>query len=232
MADAATKTNETQGNDEVAKALQAKMDRMEKVIALSPEHRTHFDTLKGEDADGWLAKSEVERDDTIRKAAEADQVVYKAADGTEYRKSDDQRLVDLAKARDEDAKVIAEMRKERAEADVAEIAKSLDSLPGDLDTRKHLVKAILGIDDKDAREKAMTALKAQNADLAKSMQELGVSGEPVEKADDPDAKITELAKKYAKDNEVSIEKARVEVLHTAEGSELLKASLEATHRRD
>ena len=221
MADAATKTEQ---NDEVAKALQVKLDRMEKVIALSPEHRAHFDTLKGEDADGWLAKSATERDDALREAAEANRIVYKALDGTEYRKQDDPRLVMLAKANDDQAKAIEQMRKDRAEAEITKLAEGLTAYPGDLETRREVVKSMMAIEDKDAREKALKGLQSHNDNLAKSMKELGVTGGPIEKdADDPQARLDELAKQYVKDNpDTSLLKAKVMVQRTPEGAELVR----------
>ena len=233
MADAATKTNETQGNDEVVKGLQAKIDRLEKVNALSPEHRAYFDKLEGDNAEKWLAKSATERDDALREAAEANRIVYKALDGTEYRKQDDPRLVMLAKANDDQAKAIEQMRKDRAEAEITKMAEEMTTYPADLETRREVIKSMMAIEDKDAREKALKGMRAHNDNLAVSMKKLGVSGGPVEKdADDPDSKIEDLAKKYAEENKVPIEKARVDVLHTGEGADLLKASLKATHRRD
>ena len=172
MADAAEV--KTEKNDEVAKALQAKLDRMEKVIALSPEHRAHFDTLKGEDADGWLEKTAADRTETLRKAAEANAVVFTARDGTEYRKSDDPRLVLMAKANDEQAAAIEKMAQDRKDAEIAKIAEELTAIPGDLDTRKDLVKTAMGIEDAEARTKALKALRSHNDNLAKSMTELGV----------------------------------------------------------
>ena len=222
MANAATKT---ENDNEVAKALQAKLDRMEKVIALSPEHRAHFDTLKGEDADGWLEKSASDRTEALRKAAEANAVVFTARDGTEYRKSDDPRLVLMAKANDEQAAAIEKMAQDRKDAEIAKIAEELTAIPGDLDTRKDLVKTAMGIEDAEARTKALKALRSHNDNLAKSMVELGVSGAPVEKdaAGDPQAELDELAKQYVKDNpDTSLLKAKVMVQRTPEGAELVR----------
>ena len=233
-----TKQDKPEASEELTK-LQAKYDRLEKINALSADHRAEFDKLKGDAADQWLEKSAGERDETIRKAAEQNAVVYTDGDGTEYRKSDDPRLVMLAKARDEDRKRIEKMEAERADAEVTKIAEELTAYPGDLDTRKAIVKSIHGIEDADEREKAMKALRAQNDNLAKSMKELGVTGAPVEKADgdaDPMARINELAEEYLKahaaEEGMNMLKARAAVYKTPEGRELMAADIANARKRE
>ena len=224
MADPVTKTEDKPEASEELMKLQAQVDRLTKINALSADHRAEFDKLEGDVADQWLAKTAGERDEAIRKAAEENAVVYTDADGTDYRKSDDPRLVMLAKARDEDRKRIEKMEAEQADAEVTKIAEELTAYPGDLETRKAIVKQITGIADEKTRDEAMKALRAQNDNLAKSMKELGVTGDVVEKSDDPQARLDELAEEYLKahagEEGMTALKARMAVYKTAEGRKL------------
>ena len=232
----ATKQDKPETNEELVK-LQAQVDRLTKINALSADHREYFDKLEGDNADKWLAKTAGERDEALRKAAEANAVVYTDGDGTDYRKSDDPRLVMLAKARDEDRKAIEKLQAERADAEITKIAEELTAYPGDLDTRKAIVKQVTGIADEKAREEALKALRAQNANLAKSFKEVGVTGDVTEKADpdaDPMARVNELAEKYMKDHAaeegMTLLKARMAVYKTPEGKELMQKANEIAKR--
>ena len=159
----------------------------------------------------FLAKTLDERkvvlDKAIAKAQDNDPVVYTAADGTEYRKSDDSRLVKMAKDRDEDRKDLIKSNAVNENARLTKIAEDdLAHLPGDMATRVALIKSVESIPDEKQRSSAMDALKAQNSKLSPAFKTVGAGRAPefdsVAK-DGAETKLDELAKVYATEKGVN-----------------------------
>jgi hypothetical protein len=214
-------------------AMEARIAKAEAVAALTDVEKAHFDALEGEAKDAFLAKSGEDRKADIAKAADADAVIYTARDGSEFRKSDDPRLIAMAKKMDADAEALA---KAKAEAEEATFTKAAESeyagLPGEVAHRVALLKAVDGIEDADTKAAVQTMLKAQASALAKSEVTIGTSatkptaeggpGEAVSKAD-ANAKLEKLAIDYAKEHDITKEKAMVKVLETEEGAQLYEA---------
>lgn len=217
---------EKKAAEQAAAAQKAEMDnlkkraeRAESVAGLSDNHRSHFRLLKGADADAFLAQSETERDEAIRKAQEANRIIYKSEDGTEFRQSDDPRLVEMAKKLDLEQKKRKEMEMAACKAELEKLAGELTHIPGTAEDRMALVKGIQSLPVGE-REKAMTALKAQNERLGKSFQRAGTAAMPADDTLDPlDALAAELAKK---DN-ITFEQAYSKALNTAQGQKLYNA---------
>lgn len=188
-------------------ALEATNATLTKIAALPAAHKSHYDGL-AEDARGaFLDADESARETAVADAqkakADADPVIYKAADGSEYRQSDDVRLVEMAKARDEDRKEFIKLRRAQEDADLAKRAEAdLANLPGDLAVRKALLKAVDGIEDEKLRQGAQDALKAHNARMGGALREVGFGGSPavIEKGDEraqANAELERLAKERA-----------------------------------
>lgn len=211
--------NKTQADLE---AMTKRAERAEAIAKMSSDVRSHFDALDAAGQDAFLAKSEADQAADIAKAADANAEVYKANDGSVYTKADDPRLVAMAKSRDADAAKLAKAEEEAADAKLEKRAAELEHIPGDVDTRKAMLKSIDGIEDETQRDAALTALKAQNDALGKAFVETGVSGRTSETGEDnsAEAELDELAKKHAEDNSVSIAKAMTAVLETPKGAEL------------
>ena len=190
-------------------ALKAEMEKMSQVAALSTAHKAFYDSISGDDVaksrEAFMAKSDAERDAEIKKAEDAklaaDPVVFTADDGTEYRKSDDPRLVQMAKSRDEDRKETTRLRNLALDADLEKRAESdLQYLPGDIEVRKAMLSAVDGIEDETMRKSALNALKAHNAKLAPAFETVGSAAVPLAKASDKaeaEAELDKLAKDYA-----------------------------------
>ncbi len=208
---------EKKHKDEMA-TLSKRLERAEKMNGLSDEHRTHFRLLKGADADAFLDASETDRDETIRKAKEANTVVYKAMDGTEYRKSDDPRLIAMAKGMDEEKKKRMAADEKAAKADLEKRAGELTHLPGSVEDRVALLKGIDSLPEKE-REGALKALKAQNAALSKSFERVGTTGGANSDGDSTDP-LDKMAADIAKRDNISFEKAYAKALSTPEGQKL------------
>ncbi len=87
-----------------------------------------------------------------------------------------------------------------------------------------MLKALDDIEDKDQREAALNALKAQDEALSKAFDTAGHGGGSV--VGSADAEIEALAKKYQDDHpDVTIEQATVEVCKTPEGGQLYAKTL-------
>jgi hypothetical protein len=222
-------------NDNTGEALEAATKRAEKAEAdlveakaradMTDAQKAHFDGLdKALDDDkrkAFLAKSADERQAEVEESTKADSVVYTAKDGTVYRKSDDPRLANMAKDRDADREALDKSTKAVQEADLRKRAETdLKHMPGTVETRMAMLKAIASIEDDEEREAAEQALKAQNESMSKAFENAGVINriDPLEGS--PEAELDTLAKKYAADHKVHYATAYDAVLRTQEGGAL------------
>jgi hypothetical protein len=199
--------------------IQKTAERQGKVLALTAAERAHFDTLKGMDADAFLALNVAGRAEAVEKAAAADPVVFTAPDGTEYRKSDDQRLVKMA--RDSAAQSV-ELEKERQLRKQVELVKrAADELPnlgGDVAVKAALLGAVDTLAE-DVRGQVMSTLKAHDAGLGKAFVRVGsTTGSDVSKS--AADQLDEMAKAYAAENKVDMAKAYEAVVRTEKGAAL------------
>ena len=241
---AAAKESENQppeGDSEMADdkeldALKAQVATLTAVAALTGVHKTHYDTLGDDDKAAFLKLDGEGKDAAVKSAAEkaeaekeeADPVVYKSESmGMEFRKSHDPLMVQMAKQMDEDRKENIKLRK-RAEDQALEkrAENELANLPGDLATRKALLKAAESIADESEREAAVAALKAQNAKLAPAFKTVGVNGEPVvrdQTAKTADDELDRLAKERAAKDGIDFYTAYDKV--SGENPDLLKQAM-------
>jgi len=201
-------------------ALQKRAERSDKILALSEDHRSHLYTLKGAEAqDAFLEKSADERTSELATIAAGDPVVFKAADGTEFRKSDDPRLVKMAKEREADRKELMLEKAARQNAELAKrVADDFGHLPGEPAVKVALLKAVEGISDPDARKAALETLKASDAGIGEAMVRSGTSTPAV--TNDAEAELEKLATEKAAKDSIPFVKAYDQVLNTAKGQEL------------
>ena len=208
---------------------QAEADVAEEAAVEGEELTERIDGLSKENAEKFLAKSADERDSAIAAAkaaaAEKDPVVYTTKAGLAIRQSDGATLLALAKQDDARAEENAELKKDlakanqvTADADLRKAAEDLKYLPGTVDTRMAMLKAIESIADPTERENARTALKAQNDSMASAFRTTGVAFEP--EPGSPADELEKLTQEYATKNSVSIAKAGDAVLKTTKGAEL------------
>jgi len=190
-------------------AAEAKVATLEKVAALSGVHKSHYDSLDADLDDAarkaFLDMDKAARDAEVAKAAAAaadtNPVVYKAANGDEFRKNDDPRLIKMAQERDTERKELALEKAKTADADLEKRAEALDNLPGDLKVRKAIIKAVDGIEDDEVRKAAHDALAAKNAAMHGQLTEVGTAATPViaksGSQSDAEAELDRLAKELA-----------------------------------
>lgn len=206
-----------ESNDDVAA-----LKREVSVLKLSDAARAHFDGLADDAQDAFLAKSADEQQADIDAANATDPVLYKSADGVEYRKSDGQKAADLAKRLDAMEGRVAKAESEKADAEFAKQAETeFAYLPRE--GTIEMLKAADKITDEEKKKKMLDALRASNKSASKSHKAIGTSaGVTGEEGDEASAekRLDEMAKAYAKDNDVSFHKAYDAVLDTEEGSAL------------
>jgi hypothetical protein len=244
----ATVTKKEDTMSKTAEELQAELDTMandlakaqdlvkqaEKLAELTDGETDHMKSLDDKAKGLFLAKSSEDRiaevNDAIEKSKEADPVIYKSRAGDVYRKSDDSRLVEMAK-RDDVRE--AELKKMRDDATDAAFEKSGSSdfakFKGTPSVKGALAKALAGIQDEATRTEVKEMLKAAHNAVGLTLKEVGAAVDDYEDDDTPTArtkvasaekKLDDLAKAYASENKVDYSKAYTSVLETEEGQSL------------
>lgn len=194
------------------------------LAAMSDAEKAHYNSLDEGGKSDFIAKTDAERQKIMKNLAEANPVVYTTADGEEFRKNDDPRLVRMAKAADEDRKIAKREREERETLELKKRAEDeLGHLPGEADVKVSLLKAINGIENEDARKAATEILAAADKAMTKNFESRG------SRAASPDSSATDqldkLAKSYSEDHKVSYVEAYDAILKTDEGLRLYNESV-------
>ena len=149
---------------------------------MSDAEKAHMGTLEGADKMKFMRATAEERKAMMAKRADADPVVYKSeSSGEEFRKSDDPRLVKLAKQADEDRKIAKEEREKR---EVAELTKRADdflkNFTGEVKDKVDVLRAISKMDagTQAALEKM---LEAGGKAISAAFKTIGHSKEALQK---------------------------------------------------
>lgn len=205
--------------EELAKVEQ-RAERAEQIVKLSPEQRAHYDGLKTDGQTEFL-KSE-DKDAIVQNATEADPVEYTSDNGDTFRKSDDSRLVKMARERDVERRELAEERALRKSEDLlkrgSELLKSCNGTP---EAKAALLGAIEGIKDEAMRKSALEIVQAKDAGLQKAFDTLGTSDDGSGEGTDAETLIKGIAKGLIDaDSTLSPERAFVAALDTPEGRKL------------
>tara|TARA_R110000764_G_scaffold36736_1_gene81958 strand:+ start:24538 stop:25860 length:1323 start_codon:yes stop_codon:yes gene_type:complete len=215
------KNDQTADIEAVAKQLQEitkRAERAEAVSELNDAQRGIFKSLDEAGQAAFLALSPDARQAEVAKAADVNAVV-EVVDGVEYRKSDDPRLLQLAKSAASEKALRLAGEEKAKDADLRKRAEALH-LPGTVEVRMSVLK---GIDSLPADEQApaLEALAASDAGLAEAFKRQGTSAVP--------SSINELeaiAKSLrAADPSLSPEQATANALSTPEGEAAYNKSL-------
>lgn len=204
---------------EKLEALQKRAERAERLAELTDAQRALFAKMDQKEQDRFLTLKPEQRQSEVEKAAEKDSVVYTDLDGQSFRKSDDPRLVAMAKRADEDRKARlgaeAQSRVERLQKRASE---ELKNLPGTAEDKALLLGAVETI-PAEKRGAIEAILKAHNANLSKAFETLGTSNVPA--AGTPEGEIEAIAKRIRVENpKLSPAQAYVKALETPEGRQL------------
>jgi hypothetical protein len=190
-------------NDTAVKELEAKLAKAEALATLTDVQKSHYSELDEAGQEAFLAKSSTERDAEVEIAKSADAVVYKSLDGEEFRKSDDPRLVAMAKRADAQMKALEKAEQREAETALRKRAEEeLSSLPGDVDTHVAILKAVDSIENEDVRKAAMEVLKSKNEVASSAYTTRGTTVISKAASGDAHAELDRLAKAYQKEHDV------------------------------
>lgn len=201
-----TPADKTANNDEIA-VLKAQLVTAQGLATLTDVQKAYHATLSEEDQKLFLNKTSTERDDAINLTKAEDPIIYTSDDGTEFKKSDDPRLVAMAKRADKSEKLAIQQRVANENMQLEKRAESeFQYLPGEKSTHVAILKALDSIKDDTTRENAYATLKAHNTKMAPAFQEIGHqfinknnSGE-VSGAKDAEAELDKLAKAHCEKN--------------------------------
>lgn len=180
-------------------ALQKRAERAEKALALSTVERELFNKLSGDAQDKFLALSTADRLAEVQKSKDSNPVVYTDGKGREFRKSDDPRLIEMAKDADEARKAQAEVTKRSALERISKRASELKNLPGEEADRVLLIEAVEKM-EQPQQEKLLSLLGKLNTEFAKAFAKIGTVASPEPQASTGEAKIELLAKSLREKN--------------------------------
>ena len=230
--DVGTQSTEDAMTDKIAADHAAELQKrdatianLQLVIGLSPEHRAYYDSLPLAKREDFLTSTDAAKAAFIEAAKAANPVVYTAADGTEYRKSDDPRLVKMAEERDADRKEAAAMRLETENVRFEKTADELlGLLPGEKAEKIALVRAVAKIDDEPTRAGVHKLLAAANKICTMAMTTIGKAAPvAVDSASAESVLQAEIRKLREADPNLSEAQATSKLMDTAAGQALYKA---------
>lgn len=175
--------------------------------SMNDAQKAHHASLDDAGKEVFLAKSVEERqaivDTAVKAAADDNAVVYKTRTGIEFRKSDDPRMVEMAKDNDLQAAQLAKSALALADTEVTKRATDLfKHMSGDITAQTALLKAVDTIEDAEVQKSVMEILAKSDAGIAAITTEHGSAHVDVTKGDSAaaEAKLNGLAKKYVQDN--------------------------------
>lgn len=221
----------TEKNEKTVETVEKELQEVQGALAISEAFgkmndadKVHYAGLSSDEQTAFLKMDADGRKSEVDKAAGENPVVYTDLVGNEYRKSDDPRTVSNAKRADKNEKIAKNETEKRENSDLEKRAGvELGNLPGELKTKAAVLKATDGI------EGAKELLAAANAGLAEAFKKIGATGEG---STDLGAEYEKAAEEYAKENDVSIEVARGDLLtKTAKGREIAKRLDDAQRQR-
>jgi len=204
--------------------LKKQMAVLTTLSAFSDEEKTFYKGLDESAQAAFIAKSAQDRTDEVEMSKSADPVIYTSLDGSQFRKSDDSRIVASAKRADLMEKRFNEAAEKSNDLSLEKrAAVELGKLPGEAKVHINILKALDTIKDETDRAAALTAIRAGAHAMTKNFERRGSSEEGGGKT--ALEQLDNIAKKHAKDNNMDFYKAYDEVLKTPEGSELYSQTL-------
>jgi hypothetical protein len=206
--------------------LEKKLDDERAYGALNDAEKQLYDTLDKADRKEFLRTKD--RKGALEKADKANPVIYTGADGTVFRKSDDPRMVAMAKRNDALEKSNREQSQALADANFAKRAsEELGSLPGKPEAKVALLKAVEGIADEATRKAVSEMVKASSSNLAKAFRTVGTAGGASPLAGTHEDQLETMAKRHVETAKVTIEQARAQVMNTPEGKAIYQQLIES-----
>ncbi|WEX10287.1 hypothetical protein [Chelativorans sp. AA-79] len=177
------------------------------VLKMSKAEREHLDDMDDDEKEEFLRMSPADRKAKMKKRAEDDPVVYKSSDGMEFRKSDDPRLVEMAKRADESDKVA---KAEREARELTELKKRASDdfghLPGTVEAKANVLKA-MGTMDEEVRKNLETILSTAEKLAKNGFGMIGTLPGNAAGAETPEGQLQKRAEEIKKAENITFEKA-------------------------
>lgn len=179
-------------------------ERLDRIAKMSGAHKAHFDTLIGEDADAFLAKSTADREAVVQKALEDDKPIWTGeVTKVAVRKRDGELALQLAKQNEHNAVLLA---KQAADIEKAEVrkraAETLGKLAGADAVHDLIVRSVLKSGAKQEEiDAALTAMKGWNELAATKAKAPGFGGSDPAPADG-EGELRKAVEEFAKANNI------------------------------
>jgi hypothetical protein len=182
--------------------------KLSNLLSMSKAERDHLDDVDDDDEkEEFLRATPAERKAKMKKRADNDPVVFKSADGTEFRKSDDPRLVEMAKRADESDKVAKAERDARQMSELTKRASDeFSHLPGTADAKAGILKAMSSMPE-EVQKNLETILKASEKMVATGFAMKGVMDGSTSDSTSPEAQLEKKAKEIEKAEGITFAKA-------------------------
>lgn len=170
--------------EQLAKQLadsQAELAVQKSLASLSDSEKSHYSSLSDAAKTEFLKLDANGRKVELAKVGDSNPVVFKSAEGVEFRKNDDSRLVEMAKRLDAETAIRKANDEKIARTSLEKRATdSLPNLPGKMDSKVALLKAIDGISDQASRDEVVALLAAGNTAMASALKKVGTTATPVD----------------------------------------------------
>lgn len=192
-----------------------------KMLSLSVEQFAFLKGLTADERDAFIAADGSGRDAAISVAKSANPVVWTDDEtGTEYRKSDGDRMIEMAKSASTMRKAL---RDALAKTEAVELAKRAlpvaGNLPGGEVVACAIVQSVEKIADEALRGQCLQALKAGNEAMGMAFKRVGTSSAPVD-GGSAEGRYAKAVERIAADRKLSKADAEIALLSTSEGSQL------------
>lgn len=197
------------------KAAKSEAEKAEAIIkaGMSDAEKAYADAQDEKGKKEFMGMSPEDRKKKMTKAADADPIIYKSANGAEFRKSDDPRLIEMAKRADNLERSNAEEIEKRENA---EFSKQAESEPftfykGEVADKVKVVRAVSKIEDEGVRKALTDMLEVGGKAIGAAFKSLGHQDENVQKsAADFNKRVAEIASRDKISKSKAMSKARAE----------------------
>lgn len=192
------------------------------LLNLSGEHRKFYDGIAKEaDKEAFLAKSLSERDQIVKGQTEENPVVYTSDAGVQYFKNDDPRAIANAKELDALKKTVKDGNERLTMATYEKRAmEEIPNLPGSVQARAAMLKAIDGIEDEGMRKTSLDTLKAQSVQFGQLFKTYGVATIIDKEGGGSEDELEQAVEKLMADESLDRDEAFQKIMSTEVGQDL------------
>jgi len=209
--DAAKKQKEFDDMKKSLDSVSAQLKKAQALAELSDTEKEFYKSLDTDKQETFLSKSAGDRTQEVEMIKAADPVVYTSDDGEVFRKSDNDKMVSMAKKYDE---AIRMAKSEREAAEHVRFEKrasdEMPSIAGEQSAKVAFYKHIDGASE-EVKGFASAMVKAHNELMTKAGTMQGTAAGSDDSGADAGEKLIKMAKAHAKEHDVEYEAAYVAV---------------------